>query len=105
MQANHLGWFYFRICPATSPDVEVTQECLDAHTMDIVEAPTAITDKKRWEIPNRTVNGGGIYKFKVQLPAGLKCERCVIQWDWLCNNRNGQKIQETFRGCADVKVE
>ena len=106
MQANHMGEFWFRICPATDPDVEVTQACLDQHTMQILDVDGKSVRSTMWTIPKDNVKQGGqIYKFSVQLPKGLKCERCVIQWDWLCANRPDQKIQETFRGCADVKIQ
>lgn len=40
MKANHLGGFLFKICPVTNNSVEVTQDCLDQHPLEIVQAPT-----------------------------------------------------------------
>jgi len=119
MQANHAGWFWFKLC-AVSGTAEATQSCLDQHTLEIVSAPSAMgTDKTVWKIPDGQISGNP-WKFKVKLPAGLKCDRCVLQWDWLCANRpNGQlptmcannvvnpsncAMQETFRGCADITI-
>jgi hypothetical protein len=118
MQANHMGWFWFKLCPV-SGTAEATQSCLDSHKLEIVSAPSALgSDKTVWKIPDQNAQGGSIYKFKVKLPS-ITCERCVLQWDWLCANRpNGNlamcdnnvinpsncAMQETFRGCADIKI-
>ncbi|CAF3661051.1 unnamed protein product [Rotaria sp. Silwood1] len=54
------------------------------------------------------------YNFIVKLPDGLTCSRCVLQWGWTCANRWGSSDgkegmgygkQETFRGCADIRIE
>ncbi|CAF4115995.1 unnamed protein product, partial [Rotaria sordida] len=120
MMANHMGWFYFKICPVTNDAVEVTQECLDRYPLKIVKAPTTTTTAYRWDIPGTyTYNvapGWSLpaYNFKVKLPHGLTCNRCVLQWDWTCANRWGSSDgkqgmgygpQETFRGCADVRIK
>ncbi len=120
MMANHLGWFFFKICPVTNNMIEVTQDCLDQHPLEIVEAPTTPTTPYMWEIPGTytpsVAPGWNLpsYSFKVQLPPGLTCDRCVLQWDWPCANHNGtsdgkQGIgygpQSDFRGCADVRIE
>ena len=33
--ANHIGFMEFRLCPTTDPNMEVTQECLDEHVLEI----------------------------------------------------------------------
>ena len=119
MMANHLGWFYFKLCPVTNNQVEVTQECLDNYPLEIIQAPTPRTDRYRWDIPGtytQNIAAGWdlpFYSFKLKLPDGLTCERCVLQWDWTCANRwgttgnkqgMGYGPQETFRGCADVRI-
>ena len=120
MMANHAGWFIFKICPVTNPLVEVTQACLDKYPLEIVQAPTNRTSAYRWDIPN-IPNTGKVapswdlpaYTFKLKLPQGLVCDRCVMQWDWTCGHRPdttdgkydfGNGPQETFRGCADVRI-
>ncbi|RWS01362.1 uncharacterized protein B4U79_04700, partial [Dinothrombium tinctorium] len=104
--ANHKGFFVFKICPAKSMDVEVTQECLDDNVLEIVGSndekyvlPT--TKPKTFEVPLR-------------LPPGLTCDRCVLQWTYIAGNnwgrcsngvgRVGCGKQETFRACADIKI-
>lgn len=120
MQANHLGWFLFKICPVTNNSVEVSQDCLDQYPLEIVEAPTTPNTPYLWEIPGTYTSsvapGWNLpsYSFKVKLPDGLTCDRCVFQWDWPCTDRNGSSDgkqgigygqQANFRGCADVRIE
>ena len=54
-----------------------------------------------------------VFRFKLKLPQGLTCDRCVLQWDWKNANRwdydppnygFGYGKQETFRGCGDVRI-
>ena len=54
------------------------------------------------------------FKSVYQLPAGLQCRRCVLQWHYMaannwgdCGNgtsRNGCGAQEQFRACADIRI-
>jgi len=55
----------------------------------------------------------GVYSTKLQLPADLTCNRCVMQWtyrggnNWGCDAGGcglGHGPQETFVNCADVKI-
>ncbi|CAF0875350.1 unnamed protein product [Adineta ricciae] len=120
MMANHMGWFTFKICPVTNDLAEVSQACLDQYPLEIIRAPTRRTSKYRWDIPGTysySVAPGWdypSYSFKLKLPDHVRCERCVLQWDWTCANRwgssNGKEgmghgKQETFRGCADIRIE
>jgi hypothetical protein len=120
MKANHLGGFLFKICLVTNGSVEVTQDCLDQHPLEIVQAPTTPVTSYRWDIPGTytpsVAPGWNLpaYLFKVKLPENLTCDRCVVQWDWICANRNGTSegkqgygygSQDLWRGCADVRIE
>ncbi|CAF0936758.1 unnamed protein product, partial [Brachionus calyciflorus] len=52
--------------------------------------------------------------FQVKLPDGLTCERCVLRWKWINDQRKGKLINETeligigaqqeFRNCADIRI-
>ena len=56
----------------------------------------------------------GRIQYRVALPEGVRCERCVLQWTWVTGNtwgtcqdggsRLGCGPQETFRNCADVRI-
>ena len=70
--ANHKGSFQLKLCPLRGREREAGQECLDSHLLTqeggedrfpIYESPHSIRLVRR-----------------VQLPAGLTCSRCVLQW-------------------------
>ncbi|CAG2176445.1 unnamed protein product [Oppiella nova] len=72
--ANHDGYYEFRICNATDPLHEVTQECLNQHQLEVV----GTTDNK-WQLPahkNKCKMGqydcdeNWINKIPLRLPAG-----------------------------------
>ena len=56
--------------------------------------------------------GTGEFSTTVQLPAGLECAHCVLQWRYVGGNnwgvcpdgegRVGCGLQEEFRACADI---
>ncbi|XP_074597611.1 uncharacterized protein LOC141852490 [Brevipalpus obovatus] len=94
LTTSHKGYYEFRLCPAVSDTVEVTQECLDMNTLEIEGS----TDRK---YPVSRTD-----PIRVKLPDGLTCERCVLQWDYTAGNEWNRppKDQETYRGCADIKI-
>lgn len=71
--ANHAGFFEFRICPATNPSIEVTQECLNR---TILRRPDGST---RYFLPFNTYRAA----ISLLLPADLVCDRCVLQWTYI----------------------
>lgn len=58
--------------------------------------------------------GNKIYEMKYQLPEGLECTHCVLQWKYIAGNNwgtcaNGTGAvgcgpQEEFRACADIAI-
>ncbi|RWS02710.1 uncharacterized protein B4U79_01228 [Dinothrombium tinctorium] len=104
---NHKGFFVFKLCPARSMQVEVTQECLDSNVLQVVNS----REKFKYILPTRN---RGIFTIFLRLPRGLNCERCVLQWTYTASNsygickdgkdREGCGPQETFRACADIKI-
>ena len=106
MTTNHKGFFRFRICPATTDKKEVTQECLDKYLLDVVGS-----NDKKYIVPN---DKAGIFSSQLRLPKSLTCNRCVVQWTYTAGNtwgkcpdgsmKTGCGPQETFMGCADVKI-
>ena len=72
LTAVHLGFFEFRLCPNKSSAEElVTQECLDQHLLQLEDGST----KYPIEVESQTD-----YYPVIQLPAGVTCDHCVIQW-------------------------
>ncbi|XP_011188170.2 uncharacterized protein LOC105215758 [Zeugodacus cucurbitae] len=110
LTASHMGYFEFRICPQQA----AKQDCLDQHLLKInsgLPSQSMPTDLETRFYPR---NGSLIYDIKVQLPTGLKCNHCVLQWryiagnNWgICSDGNGAVgcgPQEEFRACSDIAI-
>jgi len=86
--------------------VEATQSCLDKHPLTQLDGEP--------EFPIHETEHNIIITRKAQLPQGLHCSRCVLQWTWtaanswgICDNGTsglGCGAQETFRNCADIRI-
>jgi len=106
----HRGYFQFKLCAATTMAREVTQECLDQHTLQILNSPDGVRGNK-YDIGN---GGTRMYEVRARLPAGMRCNRCLLQWTYTAGNnwgwcpdgtgKLGCGPQEHFRGCADVTI-
>lgn len=83
LTANHRGFFEFRLCPATSDHVEVTQDCLDENVLQVIGSP----DPVKFIVPDILAR---IYDVKLRLPEGLTCKRCVLQWTYTAGNNWGK---------------
>ncbi|XP_023246710.1 uncharacterized protein LOC106644009 [Copidosoma floridanum] len=105
LDANHLGYFEFSLCPLNSTTDIETEECFDAH-------PIYLADGNR----RYKVIGGfeGLVKIQANLPEDFVCPHCVFRWHYYCGNNWGVcedgteglgcGNQEVFRGCADVSI-
>ncbi|XP_037050297.1 uncharacterized protein LOC119084423 isoform X1 [Bradysia coprophila] len=101
--AAHSGFMEFRLC--TNPQSGETQACFNQHLLQRADGQGSRVPVDR---------GAGWYNTRFRLPIGVRCDHCVIQWnyragnDWgLCPNGTGALgcgPQETFRGCADVSI-
>ncbi|XP_046401951.1 uncharacterized protein LOC124167930 [Ischnura elegans] len=108
--ASHKGYFTFKLCPMNGIEGKlgkpVEQECLDKHLLTLADGST------KWTL--KTFDAG-MYEMKVQLPMGIKCESCVLQWYWRTANSWGTcddgsegmgcGPQETWSNCADIAIE
>lgn len=65
---NQLGFYEFRLCD--NGTYTPTQECLDENLL-------FIEDSNDYKMP---VPGQGLNRIQVQLPAGLTCSHCLLQW-------------------------
>jgi len=103
-QAPHNGYFDIELCPQ---DTE-TDSCFQRLT--IVSGTESISNN-RICVPYDNVNKD--ITARVQLPAGVRCNRCTIRWNYRtayqghfspydpCFNPNPA---QTFRNCADVRI-
>lgn len=103
LSANHRGWFSFAVCPLKSKNELETEECFDAHPIKLEN------NSYKYKVsPGKWFNINGV------LPAGVKCEHCVIRWHYTAGNEWGRcedgsyavgcGPQETFRSCSDVSI-
>ena len=70
------GYFEFRICPNNSPQLAVTENCLNRHQLRV------------WDVFNKEPRyryfpqGIGLQRLRVEIPQGMTCSQCVLQWKW-----------------------
>jgi len=95
--AHHKGFFEFRLCDQPH---DLTQACLDQHLLQRADGGGA-----RWYLPDAGAGNpyGDVYRMAYVLPAGVECERCVLQWYWQTGNSPGHYPEE-FWNCADVRI-
>ncbi|XP_021372695.1 uncharacterized protein LOC110462822 [Mizuhopecten yessoensis] len=104
LSANHGGWFEFRLCARNSRYDHLTKECLDRHLLLSPDGETRY-------YPGFSLSNHVIL---LQLPVGVSCDHCVLQWkynsgnSWGCDQSFrcciGCGAQEQFYNCADVEI-
>ncbi|XP_064644373.1 uncharacterized protein LOC135498129 [Lineus longissimus] len=104
--ANHWGWFEFKLCANNDVTKPATEACLNQTLLYLPEHGST-----RWSIGSAVK----VYKVKAQLPAGMTCSQCVLQWKYNAGNswgtdpdtgRSGIGLgnQEQFLACADISI-
>ena len=109
---NHKGHFEFSLCDlATTPGGTVTQECLDSHRLERAAdaagttsvSPRDARHPTRYyvepacaspatpfdfgpDVASSGYSGSQRVRMRYQLPAGVTCERCVVQMYYLTAN-------------------
>lgn len=101
LTAAHMGFMQWRLC--TDRNTE-TQQCFNKHVLQLADGSGS-------KLP---VDKTGLYKAKLRLPSGVKCNECVIQWNYRGGNAKGKcddgsidlgcGPQVSFRGCSDVVI-
>jgi len=109
ISANHWGHFELKICPTNGRLNEATQECFDANPLVMTDNPRSHQFYVPLDSPKITK-----FNYKVNLPFGVTCSQCVMQWTYYTGNTwgvcaNGTEgmgcgAQEMFRNCADVQI-
>ncbi|KAJ8924205.1 hypothetical protein NQ315_006996 [Exocentrus adspersus] len=106
LTSNHQGTIYYSLCVLQNPNApESGEDCFQ---------PLKLADgSDYYTIPPTDFNPRELSN-KVQLPAGLTCDRCVLRWHYRSGNRWGYcddgssgvgcGPQETFRSCADIAI-
>ncbi|CAL8139160.1 unnamed protein product [Orchesella dallaii] len=99
--AAHKGYMEWRLC--TDPSQE-NQACFNQNLLQL-----------NGNLGTKVgVDNTGIYRANLRLPDGVKCNHCILQWNYRAGNNWGVcpdgtgsvgcGPQETFRGCADIKI-
>ena len=81
LTANHQGFMEFRLCAQNNPLVPVSQACLDRHLLEQVGGVGA-----RYH-PGP---GNKVFQVRLELPRGLTCSQCVLQWRYFAANNWGE---------------
>ncbi|XP_022916811.1 uncharacterized protein [Onthophagus taurus] len=103
LTANHMGHFTYSLCPLSNPSTyESGENCFIPLKLEDGTDKHYITSSQ-FNIVSR-----------VRLPAGLRCSRCTLRWNYKVANswgycedgtgRLGCGLQETFRACADISI-
>ncbi|XP_069114336.1 uncharacterized protein [Argopecten irradians] len=92
------GFYQFAICKTEASTV-VTHDCF---THKLIWANTGQTT-----IPAPTYSGYATYT--LQLPVGLTCDNCVLQWKWIDGAYSCQMLDmlvcgPTVTNCADIAI-
>lgn len=90
--ANHKGYFTFRVAALINPPIK--QEDLDKNVLKTLDGDT------QWPLPK----GSGVFTIALQLPLGLTCQHCVLQWWYTSGNNYLNYKAETFVNCADIAI-
>jgi len=75
LTAAHKGHFEFRLC-ALSETGEETEACFDQNRLQIVDPVQSGTEYHVYDRPS------GLFPIQLQLPTGLTCSQCVLQWHY-----------------------
>ncbi|GAB6020732.1 hypothetical protein CHUAL_003396 [Chamberlinius hualienensis] len=107
LTANHRGFFEFKICPTNNRRINPSQKCFDQNVLRLADRKST-----RYFVTKRSPNQ--VHRVRLQLPKGMRCNFCIIQWNYVAGNNwgtcpNGEVgmgcgPQETFRACSDVSI-
>lgn len=106
LTANHLGKFVFKLCNLDANAGVESDECFEQNALPLQDGSGEYA---------LASSEPGWYNVVLQLPAGLRCERCVLQWTYVAGNnwgycgngtgRLGCGPQEHFRSCSDIRIK
>lgn len=75
------GYFEFHICPNNNVLKRVDQECLDKYPLQVLSKDRTTSYGRRF-YPDILAGTGGIVELSLEIPEGLECTQCVLQWRW-----------------------
>lgn len=75
------GYFEFNICPNDNITRRVSRECLENFPLRILSKDRRISYGRRY-IPEISAGQPGVVELSLEMPVGLECTQCVLQWRW-----------------------
>ncbi|XP_045472156.1 uncharacterized protein LOC123678927 [Harmonia axyridis] len=104
LTANHKGKFRYSLCVLHDPSrPESGEECFQPLRLADGRADYDVS------VSERVIHNA------VKLPDGLRCDRCVLRWEYTAGNnwgycpdgsgRLGCGAQESYRNCADIRIQ
>lgn len=76
-----LGYFEFNICPHNDITHPVSQDCLDEYPMRILNKDMTTSYGRRY-YPELEPGMPGRISLALEIPDGMTCSQCVLQWRW-----------------------
>ncbi|KAL3287338.1 hypothetical protein HHI36_001812 [Cryptolaemus montrouzieri] len=107
LTTSHLGNFKYSVCVLEDPTKpESGEDCFQALKLG--------NGHSEYKVPGEEGDSFMVNN-TVVLPPNLVCDRCVLRWHYTAGNNwgrcwdglyaDGCGPQETFRSCADIKIE
>ncbi|XP_045183724.2 uncharacterized protein LOC123542126 [Mercenaria mercenaria] len=107
LNSNQGGYFEFKLC--ASNGTAETQACFDKHWLKISEG------RLQGDEYTYYVHRAGIIPLTIEIPDGVYCDKCVLQWTYVTGNTFGRDEhgvgclgcghQETYVNCADITIK
>jgi len=105
--AWHWGYEYFELCSSATE----TDGCFTM--LKVVSASTPVVDGNKVCVANKDDSQPDVNTAKVQLPSGVKCDRCTLRWTYRTaypgaagwtNCWTAPGGVQVFRNCADISI-
>lgn len=74
LSANHMGSFFFQLCNLDANNGEESDVCFEQNKLRLTSGSDRYT---------LTVSEPGRFDVQLQIPAGLRCTHCVLQWTYI----------------------
>ena len=75
------GFFQFNLCPNNDIAERISQDCLDEYPLKILSKDQKISYGRRY-YPEISPGKRGQVSLSLEIPEGLTCTQCVLQWRW-----------------------
>lgn len=81
VMASVQGYFEFNICPNNDITQRVSRECLEEYPLRIMSRDKKLSYGRRY-YPEILPGKPGHVSLALEIPEGMTCTQCVLQWRW-----------------------